>query len=138
MHNRVRMVTASFLVKHLLIPWGEGYSWFKNTLLDFDTANNAMGWQWITGCGIDCAPYFRIFNPFLQSEKFDPDGEYIRKWVPELSNLQAPYVHRPWEAPASVLEMAGIQIGVTYPSPIVDHSAARKRALLAYQEVKGK
>jgi deoxyribodipyrimidine photo-lyase len=138
MHNRVRMVTASFLVKHLLIPWGEGYSWFKRTLLDFDTANNAMGWQWITGCGIDCAPYFRIFNPFLQSEKFDSDGDYIRKWVPELSGLQAPYVHKPWKAPVSVLEMAGIELGVTYPSPIVDHAAARKRALEAYQEVKGK
>ncbi|MFS0689578.1 FAD-binding domain-containing protein [Sporosarcina sp. 179-K 8C2 HS] len=138
MHNRVRMVTASFLVKHLLIPWGEGYGWFKNTLLDFDTANNAMGWQWITGCGIDCAPYFRVFNPFLQSEKFDPDGEYIRKWVPELSSLQAPYIHRPWEAPITVLEEAGIQIGETYPSPIVDHATARKRALQAYQEVKGK
>lgn len=138
MHNRVRMVTASFLVKHLLIPWGEGYSWFKQSLLDFDTANNAMGWQWITGCGIDCAPYFRIFNPFLQSEKFDPAGAYIRKWVPELSSLQAPYIHKPWEAPEVVLEAAGIQIGTTYPLPIVDHAAARKRALQAYQEVKGK
>ncbi|MCG7343341.1 DNA photolyase family protein [Sporosarcina sp. ACRSL] len=138
MHNRVRMVTASFLVKHLLIPWGKGYSWFEKTLLDFDTANNAMGWQWVTGCGIDCAPYFRIFNPFLQSEKFDPDGTYIRKWVPELSRLPVPYIHRPWEAPAKVLEDADIQIGVTYPPPIVDHAAARKRALLAYQEVKGK
>ncbi|MCM3710512.1 cryptochrome/photolyase family protein [Sporosarcina luteola] len=138
MHNRVRMVTASFLVKHLLIPWQEGYEWFKHTLLDFDTANNAMGWQWVTGCGIDAAPYFRIFNPFLQSEKFDPDGEYIRKWVPELSGLQAPYIHRPWEAPTSVLEEASIQIGVTYPSPIVDHATARKRALEALQQVKGK
>ncbi|WP_262175773.1 cryptochrome/photolyase family protein [Saccharococcus sp. Marseille-Q5394] len=138
MHNRVRMVTASFLVKHLLIPWQEGYEWFKHTLLDFDTANNAMGWQWVTGCGIDAAPYFRIFNPFLQSEKFDPDGEYIRKWVPELSGLQVPYIHRPWVAPTSVLEDAGIQMGVTYPSPIVDHAAARKRALEALQQVKGK
>lgn len=138
MHNRVRMVTASFLVKHLLIPWQEGYNWFKHTLLDFDTANNAMGWQWVTGCGIDAAPYFRIFNPFLQSEKFDPDGEYIRKWVPELSGLEAPYIHRPWEAPVSVLEEAGIQIDETYPSPMVDHAAARKRALQALQEVKGK
>ncbi|WP_432362276.1 cryptochrome/photolyase family protein [Sporosarcina sp. UB5] len=137
MHNRVRMVTASFLVKHLLIPWQEGYNWFKHTLLDFDTANNAMGWQWVTGCGIDAAPYFRIFNPILQSEKFDPNGSYIRKWVPELSSLQAPYIHKPWEAHVSVLEEADIQIGVTYPLPIVDHAVARKRALEAYQQVKG-
>lgn len=137
MHNRVRMVTASFLVKHLLIPWQEGYNWFKHTLLDFDAANNAAGWQWVTGCGIDAAPYFRIFNPFLQSEKFDPNGHYIRKWVPELSGLQAPTIHKPWEANVSVLEEAGIRIGVTYPSPIVDHAFARKRALEAYQQIKG-
>lgn len=138
MHNRVRMVAASFLVKHLLIPWQEGYAWFKHSLVDFYAANNATGWQWVTGCGIDSAPYFRIFNPYLQSEKFDPDGNYIRKWIPELSRLQAPNIHKPSEASAIILEEAGIQLGTTYPFPIVDHAAARKRALQAYEEIKGK
>lgn len=136
MHNRVRMVVASFLVKHLLIPWTAGSDWFKETLVDFDAANNALGWQWVTGCGIDSAPYFRIFNPILQSEKFDQNGEYIRKWVPELAQLPTKYVHKPWEASAEMLENAGITLGVTYPSPMVDHAAARKRALAAFQESK--
>jgi len=135
-HNRVRMVAASFLVKHLLISWQVGAEWFKERLIDFDAANNAMGWQWVTGSGIDAAPYFRIFNPILQSEKFDSEGDYIRKWVSELSNLPVPYIHKPWQAPASVLEKAGIQLGSTYPMPIVDHAAARKRALQAFQEIK--
>jgi len=135
-HNRVRMVVASFLVKHLLLSWTEGSAWFKTTLVDFDTANNALGWQWITGCGIDSAPYFRIFNPIIQSEKFDKDGEYIRKWIPELTSLPAKYIHKPWEAPTEVLETAKIQLGVTYPLPMVDHAAARKRALAAFQETK--
>ncbi|MBD7983952.1 deoxyribodipyrimidine photo-lyase [Sporosarcina sp. Sa2YVA2] len=137
-HNRVRMVAASFLVKHLLIPWQDGYEWFKRSLVDFDMANNATGWQWVAGCGIDSAPYFRVFNPYLQSEKFDPGGAYIRKWVPELAALPAPFIHKPSEAPTDILEEAGIAIGQTYPSPMIDHAAARKRALLAYDTIKGK
>lgn len=138
MHNRVRMVAASFLVKHLLIPWQEGYAWFQHALVDFDTANNATGWQWVTGCGIDAAPYFRIFNPYLQSEKFDPNGAYIKQWIPELANLPAKYIHKPFEAPEDILQEAGIQLGVTYPYPIVDHATARKRALHAYDTIKGR
>ncbi|WP_456277256.1 cryptochrome/photolyase family protein [Bacillus sp. AK128] len=136
MHNRVRMVAASFLVKHLLVNWTEGLSWFRHTLVDFDPANNSMGWQWIAGTGFDSAPYFRIFNPILQSEKFDKDGEYIRTWLPELSKLPAPYIHRPWDAPADILEEANIVLGETYPFPIVDHTSARERALRAYEEIK--
>lgn len=135
-HNRARMVAASFLVKHLLVPWTKGAKWFEKTLVDLDMANNAMGWQWVTGCGFDSAPYFRIFNPITQSEKFDRDGEYIRRWVPELKNLPAPYIHRPWQAPKDVLEKSGITIGFTYPMPIVDHEIARKRALASYEMIK--
>jgi deoxyribodipyrimidine photo-lyase len=109
MHNRVRMVVASFLVKHLLIPWQEGAAWFWDTLVDADLANNTLGWQWVAGCGADAAPYFRIFNPSLQAEKFDPDGNYVRRWIPELAKPGA------------------------YPPPIVDHQTARKRALSALQ-----
>ncbi|MBM7662331.1 deoxyribodipyrimidine photo-lyase [Bacillus mesophilus] len=137
MHNRIRMVAASFLVKHLLINWTEGAKWFQHTLVDFDLANNAMGWQWIAGTGFDSAPYFRIFNPIKQSEQFDQDGEYIRRWVPELSKLSAPYIHRPWEAQAELLKAAGIVLGETYPNPIVDHQMARERALKAYSTIKG-
>ncbi|QFG00665.1 deoxyribodipyrimidine photo-lyase [Psychrobacillus glaciei] len=137
MHNRVRMVTASFLVKHLLVDWRKGYEWFQHTLLDFDVANNAMGWQWIAGTGIDSSPYFRIFNPITQSEKFDSSGAYIREWVPELSNLPAPYIHRPWEAPDFMLEELDIRMGIKYPLPIVEHSRARLRALDAYNTIKG-
>lgn len=136
MHNRVRMVVASFLVKHLLIPWTAGSDWFKETLVDFDAANNALGWQWVTGCGIDSAPYFRIFNPILQSEKFDKNGEYIRKWIPELAQLPNKYIHKPWEAPDALLDDAGITLDVTYPRPIVDHTTARNRALAAFQGTK--
>jgi deoxyribodipyrimidine photo-lyase len=131
-HNRARMVTASFLVKHLLIPWQEGERWFWDTLLDADLANNSGGWQWVAGCGADAAPYFRVFNPVLQGEKFDPEGEYVRRYVPELAKLDARYIHRPWEAPAEVLKAAGITLGKTYPKPIVDHAKARERALAAY------
>lgn len=137
MHNRVRMVASSFLVKHLLVDWRIGYEWFQQKLVDFDVANNAMGWQWVTGSGIDSAPYFRIFNPIIQSEKFDPNGDYIRKWVPELAKLPSPYIHRPWDTPLNILEESNIQLGSTYPHPIVDHSSARERALRAYDLIKG-
>ncbi|MFD1927261.1 cryptochrome/photolyase family protein [Sporosarcina siberiensis] len=135
-HNRVRMVVASFLVKHLLISWQEGSDWFKETLVDFDVANNAMGWQWVAGSGIDSAPYFRIFNPILQSQKFDGEGVYLRKWLPELAKLPTKYIHTPWEAPIDVLQKAEIELGKTYPFPIIDHSFARKRALEAFATVK--
>jgi deoxyribodipyrimidine photo-lyase len=137
MHNRVRMVAASFLCKHLLIDWRKGYEWFQQALVDFDVANNAMGWQWVAGSGIDSAPYFRIFNPITQSEKFDSNGGYIRQWVPELSNFPAPYIHRPWEAPDSLLEGLDIRLGIKYPLPIVEHAGARLRALEAYDTIKG-
>ncbi|MBY0291747.1 MAG: DNA photolyase family protein [Alphaproteobacteria bacterium] len=130
-HNRVRMVVASFLVKHLLLPWQKGEEWFWDTLVDADLANNAVSWQWVAGCGVDAAPYFRIFNPSLQSQKFDFKGTYIKRWVPELQALDSPYIHSPWQASLEVLEMAGIKLGMTYPFPIVDHAFARKRALEA-------
>jgi deoxyribodipyrimidine photo-lyase len=129
MHNRVRMLAASFLVKHLLIPWQEGAAWFWDTLVDADLANNTMGWQWSAGCGADAAPYFRIFNPVIQGEKFDPDGDYVRRWVPELAHIPNRWIHRPWEAPA-------LKLGKTYPRPIVDHDFARKRALAALAGMK--
>lgn len=136
MHNRVRMVVASFLVKHLLIPWQDGARWFWDTLVDADLANNSSGWQWVAGCGADAAPYFRIFNPILQGKKFDPEGAYIYRWVPELANLPAKHVHEPWNAPAVVLDAAGIELGRDYPLPIVDHPVARGRALAAYDELR--
>jgi len=131
MHNRVRMVAASFLVKHLLVDWRHGESWFWDSLCDADAANNPAGWQWVAGSGADAAPYFRIFNPVLQGEKFDPDGDYVRRWVPELAELSAKAVHAPWRAPAEELARAGIVLGATYPRPIVDHDLARRRALAA-------
>ena len=130
MHNRVRMIAASFLTKHLLIPWQEGEAWFWDTLVDADAANNAANWQWVAGSGADAAPYFRIFNPVLQGERFDPQGDYVRRWVPELSRLPAPDIHRPWTSDG--LRSAGVILGKTYPEPIVDHAAARRRALAAY------
>jgi deoxyribodipyrimidine photo-lyase len=136
MHNRVRMVVASFLVKHLLIPWQDGAAWFWDTLVDADLANNAASWQWVAGSGADAAPYFRIFNPILQGKKFDPKGDYVRRWVPELAGLPAAHIHTPWDAPAELLAEAGLRIGTDYPAPIVDHAAARERALAAYAKIK--
>ncbi|MDB2437690.1 DNA photolyase family protein [Hellea sp.] len=132
-HNRVRMVTASFLIKHLLIDWREGEKWFHDTLVDADPASNAASWQWVAGSGADAAPYFRIFNPFTQGEKFDPNGDYVRKFVPELKHLPNKFIHRPWDAPALVLKEAGVNLGESYPKPIVDHKVARERALAAYK-----
>lgn len=133
MHNRVRMIVASFLTKHLLISWQEGAKWFLDTLLDADMANNSVGWQWVAGCGADAAPYFRIFNPIMQGMKFDFSGEYIRKWVPELARLPNKYIHNPWEANKELLESSGIDLGSNYPKPVIDHSYARDRALEAYK-----
>ncbi|CUI17126.1 Putative photolyase [Candidatus Protochlamydia naegleriophila] len=135
MHNRVRLITASFLVKDLLIDWLEGAKWFWDTLVDADLANNTLGWQWVAGCGADAAPYFRVFNPITQGEKFDPEGEYVRRWVPELRHLPNKWIHRPWQAPEGVLVQAGVQIGVDYPTPVVDHAEARKQALDAYRRL---
>jgi deoxyribodipyrimidine photo-lyase len=131
MHNRVRMIAASFLVKDLLLPWTEGAAWFSDTLADADLANNTLGWQWVAGCGADASPFHRVFNPVLQGSKFDPRGEYIRTWLPGLSGLPDRWIHRPWEAPESALSDAGVTLGKTYPRPVVDHAAARLRALAA-------
>jgi deoxyribodipyrimidine photo-lyase len=136
MHNRVRMVVASFLVKHLLQPWQDGAAWFWDTLLDADLANNSASWQWVAGCGSDAAPYFRVFNPVLQGEKFDPAGRYVRRFVPELARLPDQYLHRPWEAPDVVLHGASIRLGRDYPRPIVDHATARQRALDAFSALR--
>jgi deoxyribodipyrimidine photo-lyase len=127
------MVAASFLIKHLLIDWREGERWFWDTLVDADPANNAASWQWVAGSGADAAPYFRIFNPVLQGEKFDPDGAYVRRWVPELAKLPAALIHKPWKATQDQLAAAGVRLGETYPRPIVDHDTARKRALAALE-----
>ena len=132
MHNRIRMVVASFLTKHLLIHWRAGANWFWDTLLDADLANNSSGWQWVAGSGADASPYFRIFNPVAQGQKFDAEGVYIRRWVPELAALPDRYLYCPWEAPPEVLEAAGVILGQHYPKPLVDHRAAREAALSAY------
>lgn len=126
MHNRCRMVVGSFLVKNMLLHWHEGEKWFWDTLIDADLANNSASWQWIAGCGADAAPYFRIFNPVLQSKRFDPDGDYIRKWVPELKDVPDKHIHEPWEH-----DIKG------YPKPILDHGESRDRALAAYEKIKG-
>jgi deoxyribodipyrimidine photo-lyase len=136
MHNRVRMVTASFLIKHLLLDWRSGERWFWDTLVDADLANNAAGWQWVAGSGADAAPFFRIFNPVLQGEKFDAKGAYVRRYVPELAKLPDKLIHRPWEAKAVELADAGVVLGKTYPHPVVEHDFARKRALSAFQSLR--
>ena len=135
MHNRVRMVAASFLSKHLRIDWRNGERWFWDTLVDADPASNPASWQWVSGSGADAAPYFRIFNPMIQGEKFDPNGDYVRRWVPEIAALPDKYLHRPWEAPAPMLQKTGISLGSTYPSPIVDHATARAAALEAFKSL---
>ncbi len=137
MHNRVRMVAASFLVKHLLIDWRRGERWFWDTLVDADAASNPAGWQWVAGSGADAAPYFRVFNPVLQGERFDPHGDYVRRFVPELARLPDRFVHRPWAAPPAVLAQAGVTLGSDYPHPLVDHDEARRRALAAFAATRG-
>ena len=134
LHNRVRMIVASFLIKHLLIDWREGEAWFWDTLVDADLANNATNWQWVAGCGVDAQPFFRVFNPVTQAQKFDPDGVYIRHFIPELARLPNAYLHAPWNAPEDVLADAGIRLGSTYPSPIIDLAAGRERALATYRQ----
>jgi deoxyribodipyrimidine photo-lyase len=129
MHNRVRMIVASFLVKHLLIDWREGERWFRDTLVDADLASNVQNWQWVAGSGADAAPYFRIFNPVTQGQKFDADGRYVRRWVPELRGVPDRWLHAPWTAPSEVLREARVRLGGEYPRPVVEHDAARKRAL---------
>ena len=136
MHNRVRMVVGSFLTKHLLIDWRHGESWFWDTLVDADPANNPFGWQWVAGSGYDAQPFFRIFNPVLQGEKFDPDGAYIRCFVPEIAALPDRFIHKPWEATPIELRSTGLVLGTDYPRPIVDHGAARERALAAYKAMR--
>ena len=135
MHNRVRMIVASFLTKHLRIHWLEGAKWFWDTLVDADLANNSAGWQWVAGSGADAAPYFRIFNPILQGEKFDSRGDYIRRWVPELKSLPSKFIHQPWQASQPELKKANVTLGGNYPFPIVDHKAAREEALYAYKQI---
>jgi len=136
MHNRVRMIAASFLIKDLLIDWRKGEAWFWDTLVDADLANNSAGWQWVAGCGADAAPYFRIFNPVTQGEKFDPNGDYVREFVPELAAMPSKHIHAPWKAPQGVMEKAGVNLGKNYPNPCVDHSIARQRALEGYEQIK--
>jgi len=125
MHNRVRMIVASFLIKHLLIDWREGEAWFWDTLVDADAANNPANWQWSAGSGADAAPFFRVFNPIVQGERYDAGGDYIRRWIPELAGVEGKAIHRPWEA-----DIAG------YPKPIVDHAMARQRALDAFKAMR--
>ena len=137
MHNRVRMVTGSFLVKNLLQHWHDGEAWFWDCLVDADLASNSASWQWIAGCGADAAPYFRVFNPVTQSEKFDADGDYIRRYVPELAGLPAKHIHAPFKAPANVLAAAGVRLGENYPLPVVDLKESREAALLAFKATQG-
>ena len=138
MHNRVRMITASFLVKDLLLPWQVGEAWFWDTLVDADLANNAASWQWVAGCGADAAPYFRVFNPVLQGQKFDPSGDYVRRFVPEIAGLPNEVIHEPWRAAPEALAAAGVRLGETYPQPIIDHGAARRRALELFDRLKNR
>jgi len=124
-------------MNHRLIDWRRGEEWFRDTLLDADPASNTANWQWVAGSGADASPFFRIFNPILQGEKFDPDGDYVRHFVPELKDLPKKYIHKPFEAPNHVLAGAGVELGKTYPKPIVNHGMARDRALEAYKGLKG-
>lgn len=135
-HNRVRMIVASFLVKDLLLPWHEGARWFWNTLVDADLAQNTLGWQWTAGCGADAAPYFRVFNPVIQGEKFDPQGDYVRRWCPELARVPTNWIHQPDRAPSKILCAAGLELGRSYPKPIVSHSIAREVALEAFKQIR--
>lgn len=137
MHNRVRMVVASFLIKHLMIDWRRGEAWFRDTLVDADPANNVANWQWVAGSGADAAPFFRIFNPTAQGEKFDPAGQYTRRWVPELAALSDRYLYRPWELSRAERDAVGIEQGTGYPDPLIEHRFARQRALDAYNAIKG-
>jgi deoxyribodipyrimidine photo-lyase len=138
MHNRLRMIAGSFLVKNLLIHWHYGKEWFWNCLVDADLASNSASWQWVAGCGADAAPYFRIFNPIAQGQKFDPSGEYTRKFVPELRKLPNKYLFTPWEAPTELLADSGIKLGKDYPYPIVDLKNSRELALDAYSSISRK
>ena len=138
MHNRVRMITGSFLAKDLMISWQKGAEWFWDTLVDASLPNNTLGWQWISGCGADAAPYFRIFNPVSQGKKFDPDGAYVSKWIPELAKLPPKWIHCPWEASEMVLQTAGVVLGSNYPKPMCDHGERRKEALDRFAAIKGR
>ena len=135
-HNRVRMIVGSFLVKNLLIDWRYGERWFWNCLVDADLANNSASWQWVAGSGADAAPYFRIFNPVIQGFKFDENGKYTKKFIPELKNIPNKFLFNPWECPKEILEKVGIKLGDNYPKPIVDLKNSRNDALLAYQKIK--
>lgn len=135
MHNRVRMIVGSFLVKNLLLHWHHGEKWFWDTLVDADLANNSASWQWIAGCGADAAPFFRIFNPVTQGQKFDPGGAYVRKYVPEIGRLPEKFIHQPWHAPEAVLAEADVRLGVDYPHPMVDLRTSRERALQAFKSL---
>ncbi len=136
MHNRVRMLVASLLTKNLGLHWLDGARWFWDTLVDADLPNNSLGWQWTAGCGADAAPYFRIFNPSTQGQRFDPQGEYVRRWVPELARLPSKWIHQPWQAPAEQLRAAGVRLGENYPEPLVDLKETRRRALAAWDRIK--
>ncbi len=137
MPNRARMIVASFLCKDLRISWEAGMAWFWDTLVDADLGSNTLGWQWTAGCGADAAPYFRVFNPVSQGEKFDPDGDYVRRWCPELGGLDRKAIHAPWDAAPLELAAAGLTLGEAYPEPMVDHKRAREAALQAFEQVKG-
>jgi deoxyribodipyrimidine photo-lyase len=129
------MITASFLVKDLLLPWQEGAAWFMEHLVDADLANNTLGWQWVAGCGADAAPFIRVFNPVLQGRKHDPDAKYVRRFLPELAKLPDKHIHEPWAAPTEILRQAGVRLGKDYPLPLVDHAEARQRALAVFSAV---
>jgi deoxyribodipyrimidine photo-lyase len=137
MHNAVRVIAASFLVKHLLIPWQKGAEWFADTLVDADLASNCVNWQQVAGCGADAVAFTRILNPVLQGKKIDPEGAYVKAWVPELSKLPKARIHEPWKATKAELEKALFSLGETYPERIVDLSEGRKRALAAFEKIKG-